>query len=148
MIFIVRTTMGQEKVIIRMLWRKAKKEQLPIYAIVSAEGVKGYMFIEAKDENAVSKLISGVKNVKGMLRSPISLADVEKVLKREEKETIIIETGDVVEMAAGPFKGERAKVVSLDPAKDEITVELLDVAVPVPVTVKKRMVKLVQKAED
>ena len=148
MIFIVRTTMGQEKVIIRMLWRKAKKEQLPIYAIVSADRIKGYMFIEAKDENAVSKLISGVKNVKGMLRSTISLSDMEKVLKREEKEAIRIEVGDVVEMAAGPFKGERAKVVSLDPAKDEITVELLDVAVPVPVTVKNRMVKLAQKAEE
>ncbi len=148
MIYVIRTTMGQEKVVIRMLWQKAKKENLPIYAIIAPDAVKGYMFVEAKDENAVSKLITGVRNVKGLLRTPITREDVERVIKREEKETIKIEVGDIVEMSSGPFKGERAKVVSLDPAKEEITVELLDVAVPVPVTVKKRMVKLAKKKDE
>jgi len=57
-----------------------------------------------------------------------------------------MEVGDTVEMVSGPFKGERAKVVKIDEAKDEVTVELVEVAVPIPVTVKTKMLKLFQKA--
>jgi transcriptional antiterminator NusG len=148
MFFVIRVTMGQERILIRMLWKKAKKEQLPIYAIISPDGVKGYMFVEAEDENAVSRLIRGVKSVKGMLSKSIPLEDVKRVLERSAKSEDAITVGDVVEMTSGPFKGERAKVISKDEAKDELTVELLDVAVPVPVSVKKKMVKLIARGED
>jgi transcriptional antiterminator NusG len=70
---------------------------------------------------------------------------MEKLVKAEKQPTLIIEPGDTVEMSSGPFKGERAKVIKLDEAKDEITVELIEVAVPIPVTVKSKMVKLFQK---
>ncbi len=148
MIFIVRVTMGQEKILIRMLMKKAQKEKLPVYSIIYADGVKGYMFVEAKDENTVISLINGVKNVKGMLKRSVPLDEVVKLVEKKEKERAKVSVGDIVEMTSGPFKGERAKVVAVDHAKDEITVELLDVAVPVPVSAKTRMAKLIQSAED
>ncbi|MBI5047261.1 transcription elongation factor Spt5, partial [Candidatus Micrarchaeota archaeon] len=66
--------------------------------------------------------------------------------KTSKQPAMVIEPGDLVEMTSGPFKGERAKVIKLDDAKDEITVELMEVAVPIPVTVKIKTVKLFQKA--
>ena len=51
----------------------------------------------------------------------------------------------LVEHVNGPFKGERARVQRIDQAKEEITVELVDAMVPIPVTVKGDSVKLIEK---
>ena len=48
---------------------------------------------------------------------------------------------------SGPFKGYKAKVIKVEQTKEEITVELMDVAVPIPVTTKSSIARIVQKAE-
>jgi transcriptional antiterminator NusG len=146
MIHTIRVTSGQEKILSEILMKKSRAEKLDIYSIVHVDNVKGYLFVESPDENTVVKLIQKVKHVKGFLKKPITLAEMEKLVKAEKPAATIIEPGDTVEMSSGPFKGERAKVVKIDEAKDEITVELIEVAVPIPVTVKSKMVKLFQKA--
>lgn len=146
MIHTIRVTSGQEKIIAEILMKKAKAEKLDVYSIVHIENVKGYLFVEAADENTVVKLIQKVKHIKGFLKRPITVAEIENLVKAEKQPALVIESGDIVEMSSGPFKGERAKVLKIDEAKDEITVELIEVAVPIPVTVKSKMVKLFQKA--
>ncbi|HSB46520.1 MAG TPA: transcription elongation factor Spt5 [Candidatus Bilamarchaeum sp.] len=146
MIHTIRVTSGQEKILAEILTKKAKAEKLDVYAIVNVENVKGYLFIETPDENTLVKLIQKVKHVKGFLKKALTAAEIENLVKAEKQLNIVIEPGDMVEMVSGPFKGERAKVMKLDEAKDEITVELVEVAVPIPVTVKSKMVKLFQKA--
>lgn len=146
MITTIRVTSGQEKILAEILMKKSRAEKLDIYSIVYAENVKGYLFVEGADENTIVKLIQKVKHVKGVLRKPITIGEIENLIKSEKQPTTIIEPGDTVEMISGPFKGERAKVIKLDEAKDEITVELVEVAVPIPVTVKSKMLKLYQKA--
>ena len=59
-----------------------------------------------------------------------------------------ISKGDVVELVSGPFKGEKARVIKIDTNKDEVTVELTEVAVPIPVTIKANTIKVFQKASD
>ncbi|WP_201013822.1 transcription elongation factor Spt5 [Candidatus Methanomethylophilus sp. 1R26] len=56
-----------------------------------------------------------------------------------------IEEGDLVELVTGPFKGEKARVQKIDENKEEITVELVDAMVPIPVTVKADSVRVVEK---
>jgi transcriptional antiterminator NusG len=146
MIETIRVTSGQEKIIAEILMKKARAEKLDVYSIVNVETVKGYLFVECNDENTLVKLIQKVKHVKGFLKRPVTVQEIETLVKAEKQPTLIIEPGDTVEMSSGPFKGERAKVLKLDEAKDEITVELIEVAVPIPVTVKSKMVKLFQKA--
>lgn len=146
MIHTIRVTSGQEKIIAEILMKKSRAEKLDVYSIVHIENVKGYLFVEAVDENTVVKLIQKVKHIKGFLKRPITVAEIENLVKAEKQPALIIESGDIVEMSSGPFKGERAKVLKIDEAKDEITVELIEVAVPIPVTVKSKMVKLFQKA--
>jgi transcriptional antiterminator NusG len=146
MIHTIRVTSGQEKILSEILMRKSKAEKLEVYSIVHVENVKGYLFVETPDENTLVKLIQKVKHVKGFLKRSVTVDEISKLLKAEVQPALTIESGDTVEMSSGPFKGERAKVLKIDDAKDEITVELVEVAVPIPVTVKSKMVKLFQKA--
>ena len=57
-----------------------------------------------------------------------------------------IGTGDVVELTSGPFKGERAKVVRVDAAKEELIVELLDSPHTIPLRTHADFAKIVEKA--
>lgn len=146
MIYTIRVTSGQEKIIAEILMKKSRAEKLDVYSIVHVENVKGYLFVEAPDENTLVKLIQKVKHVKGFLKKAITSEEIKNLLKATKQPALMIEAGDMVEMISGPFKGERAKVLKMDEAKDEITVELVEVAVPIPVTVKSKMVKLFRKA--
>lgn len=146
MIYTIRVTSGQEKIIAEILMKKSRAEKLDVYSIVHVENVKGYLFVEAPDENTLVKLIQKVKHVKGFLKKAITVGEIENLLKATKQPALTIEPGDTIEMSSGPFKGERAKVLKMDEAKDEITVELVEVAVPIPVTVKSKMVKLFRKA--
>jgi len=146
LILTIRVTSGQEKMLSEILTKKARAEKLDVYSVVHVENVKGYLFVEAPDENTLAKLIQRVKHVKGFLKKPVSLEEIKELIKASKKPALTVEVGDLIEMSSGPFKGERAKVLKIDDAKDEITVELMEVAVPIPVTVKSKMVKLFQKA--
>jgi transcriptional antiterminator NusG len=53
--------------------------------------------------------------------------------------------GDLVELINGPFKGEIARVQQIDQNKEEITVELIEAMVPIPVTVKGDSVRVIEK---
>jgi transcriptional antiterminator NusG len=50
-----------------------------------------------------------------------------------------------VELVAGPFKGEKARVQKIDESKEEITVELFEATVPIPVTVRGDSVRVLEK---
>ena len=69
--------------------------------------------------------------------------EVEKVLP--EKVVIGIAEGDIVELVNGPFKGEKARVQKIEEVKEEITVELIEAMVPIPVTVKGDSVRVIEK---
>lgn len=148
MIYVLRVTTGQEKIVAEMLAKKAKAEKLAIYSIACIESIKGYIFVEGADENEVTKLVQKMKNVKGFLKQAVQLNEIENLIKATGQQAAAIKVGDIVEMTSGPFKGERARVTKADEAKDELTVELMEVAVRIPVTVKSKTAKLSQKAED
>lgn len=148
MIFIVRVTTGQEKMVAEMLAKKAKAEKLAVYSVVSVDNIKGYIFIEGSDENEITKLVQKMKNAKGFLKKPVAISEIEGLIKAGSQQAAAIGIGDIVEMTSGPFKGERARVIKADDARDELTVELMEVAVPIPVTIKSKTAKLAQKAED
>ena len=54
-----------------------------------------------------------------------------------------LEEGQTIEIIAGPFKGEKAKITRVNAAKEEVTVELLEAAVKIPVTIKAENIKIV-----
>jgi transcriptional antiterminator NusG len=51
-------------------------------------------------------------------------------------------------MVAGPFRGETAKVTHIDDTKEEITVELFESVVPIPITVRGEQVRVIKHKDE
>jgi len=76
-----------------------------------------------------------------------SFAEVEHFL--EPKAVVSgIDEGTIVELTAGPFKGEKAVVKRVDQSKEEITLELYECMVPIPITVRGDNVRVIDKIAD
>lgn len=146
MYFVVRVTSSQERISADILQNKVEKTGLQVYSIVVSEGMRGYLIVEAEDMNTIRELVQDEPHMKGVLPKPLSDEELEKML--QVKATMQeIENGDIIEFISGPFKGYKAKVIKAEKGKSDITVELIDVAVPIPVTTKAGSAKIIQKAE-
>ncbi len=146
MIWIVKTTGGREEIVAELLEAEAEKIGANVYSILIAPGIKGYIFVEADKFDTVVELIRDIKHAKKVLPKPIEVKDIEKFIKVKplvEKVNI----GDIVEVIAGPLKGSRGRVTAFDEETGEVTIELLDSVVPIPVSVNITDIKLVQRAE-
>ena len=143
MIFAIRTIVGSENVVLDSLYNRAIKNNIPIKALLHPEEIKGYVFVEGELED-IKELIKGVVNVRGLITSPVSISELEKFIKPKESK-IEINIGDITEVIGGPFKDTRGKVTRIDIIKREVTIEPLDVSVPIPITIPIEFVKIVEK---
>lgn len=144
MLFAFRVTAGQENIVADLLNEKAKKAKLPVQSLVVSPYLKGYLICESDNEVEAKRLITNVPHVKGILARPMAIEDLKDMLESKPQE-IALEEGDMVEITSGPFKGEKAKVVRIFKEKEEVIVELVEVAVPIPVTIKINIVKVLQQ---
>ncbi|MBW9222644.1 transcription elongation factor Spt5 [Methanothermococcus sp. SCGC AD-155-C09] len=144
MIYAIRTTTGQEKNVAEFLASKAEKEMIEIYSILATEDLKGYLLVEAPNRGAVEDLVRKTFKVKGIVPGESSVEELDHLLSHH-KIIDSIDKGNIVELISGPFKGERARVMRVDKHKEEITLELIDAAVPIPVTVGVEQVKIISK---
>ncbi|MCX6767511.1 MAG: transcription elongation factor Spt5 [Candidatus Micrarchaeota archaeon] len=151
MLFAYRVTAGQESIVADLLHEKIKKDKSKaaeqrqfnaLKALIVSPRLKGYLIVESGDELEARKLITNVPHVKGALHSSMAIGDIAELLESKPVE-IVINRGDLVEIVAGAFKGEKAKVVRIDKDKEELTVELIEVAVPIPVTIKLNTIKVI-----
>ncbi|MGB9577028.1 MAG: transcription elongation factor Spt5 [Candidatus Micrarchaeia archaeon] len=140
MLYVYRVTAGQEAIVADLLYKKILKLKSPVSAILVSPRLRGYVMVESNDEIAAKQLINNVPHVKGVLAKSMNVSEVKELLESKPQE-IVLNKGDLIEIVSGPFKGERAKVVRLE--KEDVTVELVEVAVPIPVTIKASAVKLV-----
>ena len=145
MIYTVKTVVGREKVVIEAMATKVNSEKLKINTLVHPEEIRGYVLVEGELED-VERVVKMVPHVRGMIKKPVEIAQIQRFLQPREVE-IELKPKDIVEIIGGPFKGEKGRVVRYDKVKREITIELLEVAVPIPVTVSVEFVKLLEKAK-
>jgi transcriptional antiterminator NusG len=146
MFFIIRVTAGQERIVADTLSSKAEKLKLNILSISVFEGLKGYVIVEAEDEASVRALVSKERNVKGFIQKPLTENEVKSIFEEKIKK-VEIEKDDIVELISGPFRGYKGRVININKEKEEITVELMDIAVPIPVNTSLDSVKLERKKE-
>ena len=139
MILTARTTRGREKTAINSLRSKIKNSDKDVKAVFHPDDLKGYIFLEGK-ESDIRDLVSEVRNINGIIDEEVGVDEIEKYLS-DEQEEIKIEEGDEVEVVGGAFKGEEAKITRVDETNREVTIELLDAAVPIPTTVDADMVR-------
>jgi transcriptional antiterminator NusG len=142
MLLAYRVTAGQEAIVADLLYEKIKKTSMPISAVVVSPRLKGYLIVESDNEVEARRIITNVPHVKGALHRSMKIEDLGELLAAKAPE-ILLEKGQLVEITSGPFKGEKAKVKSIDQEKGEIVVELVEVAVPIPVTIKIGTVKAI-----
>jgi len=145
MISTIRTTVGRENAVIETLANKIKNMGLAIKSIFHPGELKGYIFLEGEEE-VINELIKGVPHVKGIIRKEVLMLDIKKFLEVKKIE-IKINRGDVVEVTGGPFKNEKGKVTRVDEAKSELTIEFLEAAVPIPITIPIDSARLIEAAE-
>ncbi|HSU72385.1 MAG TPA: transcription elongation factor Spt5 [Candidatus Binatia bacterium] len=143
-IFAVRTTANREDQVMDFLSSNISKKKISIYSIIRPHGMRGYIFIEASDRQAADLAIFGVPYARGILPKEVEYREIEHMLEQVKHE-VDIRKSDIVEIIGGAFKREQAKVTRVDKAKEEVVVELLEAAVPIPITLKLDMVKVIRR---
>lgn len=130
-----------------MMTARIGREHFEVYSILVPHDIRGYVMAEALNKTEIEKSLRGVSHAKGIVEGEIALADIEKFFEPKPMVTKV-DTGDIVELISGPFKGEKARVVRVDVKKEEITVELFEATVPIPVTVRGDTIKVVRKEAE
>ncbi len=149
-IFAIKTTSKQERTVADNILKAidTKQTDVNVTAIIVPNELKGYVLIETPEKmNRVEQLVELVAHARTVIKGETSLAEVGHFLIPKPVVSGI-EEGTIVELIAGPFKGEKAVVKRVDAAKEEITVELYESVVPIPITVRGDNVRVVEKFSD
>ncbi|MBW2970601.1 transcription elongation factor Spt5 [Candidatus Woesearchaeota archaeon] len=147
-IFALRTTANREDQVMDFVSSNAAKKGLDVYAIVRPHGMRGYIFVEAGSRKEAEQAAFRVPYARGILPNEIEYAEIEHMLEPAKKIELDIRKNDIAEIISGPFKREKAKITRIDKAKEEVVVELLDAAVPIPITLKLDAVKVIRRDSD
>jgi len=146
-IFALRTTANREEQVLDFVTSNVEKKGIDVYSLISPHGMRGYIFLEAKDRLSAESSFQGVPYARGLLPNLVKYEEIEHMLE-QVKRIINIQKHDIVEIISGPFKREKAKVTRIDQQKEEVIVELLESAIPIPVTVKLDSVKVIRRESE
>ena len=159
-LYILKTTMGQEEKVASEIQARLSGTgslqdiQSEIFGVLCAPMLRGFVFVEASALHHVEKLIgraggrtTPLKNCRKVLPGTSPLGDVTPYLEPKAA-TAGIEEGDIVEIRASSFKGERARVTNVAENKEEVTVELFDAQIPIPITIRADQVRVTQRVDE
>lgn len=115
-----------------------------VYAILCPDNLRGYIFVEGMNVDRLREKARGIKKARTFLDAPVDISEIEVYLT--PLSTVEgFEEGSLIEITKGPFKGEKARVKHIDESKEEITVELIDAMMPIPVTLNGDSVRVIEK---
>jgi len=142
-IFAVKTTASQERTVADMI---ANKEEPEIRAVLAPDQLTSYVMVESEGTAVLERIMDEIPHARSIIEGTSSMAEVEHFLSPTPDVEGIAE-GDLVELIAGPFKGEKARVQRIDEGKDQVTVELYEATVPIPVTVRGDQIRVLDSDE-
>ena len=146
-IFGLRTAANREDQVVDYLIAKLRRTPKGILAVIRPHGMRGYIFIEATSKVDAEMTLHGVPYARGLLPREIPYPEIAHMLEQVKVE-MNVHKNDIVEIISGPFKRENAKVMRINKQKEEIVVELLESAVPIPITVKMDAVKVIRREDE
>ena len=147
MFYAMRVLIGQEKNVAALLAQSIKHEDTGISAILAPESMQGYIFVESDKMLDMRHPALRVPNLRSLVEGDVEFDELKSFLNPEPAMINIIK-GSIVELTSGPFKGEKAKVVRIDEAKEDVVLELIEAAVPIPVTVKGDQIRFILKEAE
>ncbi|XGI83965.1 transcription elongation factor Spt5 [Halorutilales archaeon Cl-col2-1] len=142
-IYAVKTTANQERTVADMI---AERDIDEIYAVLAPSDLKAYVLVEAENPDVVKRVAEDIPHARTMVEGTTSMEEVEHFLTPKPSVSGV-EEGAVVEIISGPFKGEKARVKRIDSSSDEVTVELHEATVPIPVTVRGDHIRVLDREE-
>jgi ribosomal protein L24p/L26e, archaeal len=136
-IYAVRTTVGQEKNVARMISNRVDEASGEISSIFILPSLRGYVFVEASDRDKIAMIVQGLPHVKSRPLTEVSLDELKShLVTRPAIETL--KEGELVEVISGPLRGVTGRVLRIDKQKDSVTIELLESTYPLPISVPAR----------
>ena len=159
-LYVLKTTMNSEhKVASEIQARLSGTGSLQdikgeIFGVHCPKMMQGYIVVEASALHHVEKLIgraggrtTPLKGCSKVLPGAIPFGNIAPYLEPKAA-TAGIEEGDIVEIRASSFKGERARVTNVAENKEEVTVELFDAQIPIPITIRADQVRVTQRVDE
>ncbi|MBN2053124.1 transcription elongation factor Spt5 [Candidatus Woesearchaeota archaeon] len=143
-IYALRTTANREDQVMSFVGSNAARKKLEVYAVLRPHGMRGYIFIEAGSRSDAEQAAFGVPYARGLLPSIIQYPEIDQMIEQVKKEANI-QKNDIAEIISGPFKREKCKITRIDKVKEEVVVELLEAAVPIPLTLKMDAVRVIRR---
>ena len=140
----IKTSRGYEREVADTLLARAEEKPDVVFALLVPAALRGYVFAEGMSFEGVHEMLKGIRKARGLVAGETTLKEVEPLLVPKITVEGFVE-GAIVELIAGPFKGEKARVRKIDQGKEEITVELIEAVVPIPVTVRGDHVRMLEK---
>ncbi len=143
-IYALRTTANREDQVMDFLGSNVERKKLPVYAVIRPHGMRGYIFMEAASKYDAEQAAYNVPYARGVLPAPVDYKEIEHMLEQVKKE-VNVQKNDIAEIISGPFKREKVKITRIDTTKEEVVVELLDSAVPIPITLSVDAIKVIRR---
>ncbi|PSQ57277.1 transcription elongation factor Spt5 [Halobacteriales archaeon SW_7_71_33] len=150
-IYAVKTTASQERTVADMIMTR---EDDRIHAALAPDSLTSYVMVEAEGETGgegdgaaiIERHLDEIPHARSVVPGDAGLEEVEHFLSPTPDVEGIAES-DIVELIAGPFKGEKAQVQRIDEGNDQVTVELYEATVPIPVTVRGDQIRVLDSEE-
>ena len=143
-IFALRTTANREEQVMDFLVSNAARKKIHVYSVIRPHGMRGYIFVEAESRIEAERAVTGIPYSRGLLPKTVEYKEMEHLLEQVKTEVNIMKN-DIAEIISGPFKREKCKITRVDKVKEEVVVELLEAAVPIPITVKMDAVRVIRR---
>jgi transcriptional antiterminator NusG len=158
-IYTMKSQIGHERTASERLADRVRRSGAPIFSILAPSKLRGYIFVETNSPEALRDNLKGLTHARGMLMNrgkgygrskepdTFGTTSLEELRPHLTPPPAVsgIEEGNIVEVIAGPFKGEKARVQRIDLSKEEVTVELFEAMVPIPITVRGDHVRVLEK---
>jgi transcription termination/antitermination protein NusG len=146
-LFVVKVTANKEIAAFDLISDRVHSKNLEVYSIARPHGLRGYIFLEAKDKENAEEASFNLPYIKGIIPKKLSYTEIQQMIEPTAAE-VNIEKDDIVEIISEPFKKEKAKVVRIDKVKGDVVVSLLGAIIPIPVTVKIDNVRVIRRDEE
>jgi len=146
-IYALRTTANREDQVMDFVTSNATKKKLEVFSVIRPHGMRGYIFVEASKRVDAEQAAFNVPYARGILPSEVQYKEIEHMLEQVKKD-VNIKKNDIAEIISGPFKREKCKITRVDKMKEEVVVELLESAVPIPMTLKMDSVKVIRREDE
>lgn len=142
----VKTRKSDENIVADMIIDADHDE---IHTVLVPQNIVCYVIVEAESESLpiLERVVDDVPNARKVVDGRVKFSEIEDFLE-EKSDVKDLETGAIVEIIDGPFKGDKAQITEIDRQNEKVRVEKLDAQVKIPIELKGSDLRVLDKEEQ